>query len=256
MRPGHQNRVECGSFTPFVAIIAATLLLLAGLVIDGSRQLATAARAVAVAEEAARSSVQQIDPTQGLVTLVPDRAEKAVVDYCEEAKSVDDDVVSCELVDIEPVTQDATIASVTVEAVVKYDPILLDMVTGDSGVEVTESATAFPVEGIDEAILGELPSLEPVVDESLVNPGIGTAPPPDVPTAFPTCQDIPPGLIPDPPGGGQDPPVLPDPPEGELPYCPLPPPDPEPQPDPDPDPTEPTSDPTEPENPDNSGGNG
>lgn len=231
-----------GSITPFVAIIAATLLLLAGLVIDGSRQLATAARAVAVAEEAARSAVQHIDPTEGLVTLVPDRAEQAVADYCEEAKAADDDVLSCALVDLEPVTQDDTIASVTVEAVVEYDPILLDMLTGNSGVEVTESATAFPVEGIDEAILGEIPSLDPLVEENLVNPGIGTEPP-DVPV-IPTCQPIPPGLIPDPPGGGgggggqepPTPPVLPPPPEGELPYCPLPDP---PEPEPDPDPPEP-----------------
>jgi len=249
MPPADRHGCDRGSLTPFVAIIAATLLLLAGLVIDGSRQLATAARAVAVAEEAARSAVQQIDPTQGLVTLVGDRAEQAVTDYCEEAKAADADVISCALVDIEPVTQDDTIASVTVEAVVQYDPILLDMVTGNSGVEVTESATAFPVEGIEEAILGELPEPVPVVEESLVNPGIGTAPP-QIPQ-IPTCQDIPPGLIPDdPPGGG--PPQLPPPPPGELPYCPLPdPPDP---PDPPSDPGDPPEEPGDPPGPDAPGG--
>lgn len=71
--------------TAFVTILAAGLLLFAGLVIDGGMVLATKRKAIDDAESAARAGAQMIDVsvlrTTGEVVLLADQAEGAAQAY-------------------------------------------------------------------------------------------------------------------------------------------------------------------------------
>ena len=185
-------RGERGSITPFVIIVAIALLFLAALVIDGSRQLSARARAIAYAEEAARAGAQKINLEQGFVQLLQDDAYNAVDEYCGVAMAKDDHITSCKATGIVEKTDNGQVASLTVEVEVEYNPILLDLFTGNAGTLVTGEATAHPIEGILEPELGEFTPPPPVVDTHPVDPGIETGttgPTIEVPTPKPTCRE-------------------------------------------------------------------
>ncbi|WP_205709562.1 pilus assembly protein TadG-related protein [Kineococcus siccus] len=75
-----------GSIAPAVPIVALVLLLLAGLVVDASRQLTARARAVAYAEEAARAGAAAVDLDEQELRLLPEAAVRARVEgYCRDA---------------------------------------------------------------------------------------------------------------------------------------------------------------------------
>ncbi|WP_432511196.1 pilus assembly protein TadG-related protein [Kineococcus sp. SYSU DK001] len=75
-----------GSIAPAVPVLALVLLLLAGLVVDASRQLAARARAVAYAEEAARAGAAAIDLDAPELELLPEgRVAERVTAYCRAA---------------------------------------------------------------------------------------------------------------------------------------------------------------------------
>ena len=80
------RRRETGSITPFALIFAIALLLLAGLVIDGGRQLNARGRALAYAQEAARAGAQAVDLDRRSQTkLVTDNALAIASNYCAQA---------------------------------------------------------------------------------------------------------------------------------------------------------------------------
>jgi Flp pilus assembly protein TadG len=78
-------RDERGQVTAFVAILAAALLLAAGLVYDGGQLLAAGRRATNEAEAAARAGAQALDVpayrATGTVRLDPERARTLADDY-------------------------------------------------------------------------------------------------------------------------------------------------------------------------------
>lgn len=75
-----------GSLAPAVPVLALVLLLLAGLVVDASRQLNGRARAVAYAEEAARAGAAAVDLDATDLELLPEHEVAARVDaYCRAA---------------------------------------------------------------------------------------------------------------------------------------------------------------------------
>jgi hypothetical protein len=79
-------RGDAGSIAPAVPVFALVLLLLAGLVVDGSRQLSARARAVAYAEEAARAGAAAIDLDAPDLELLPEATVRQRVDtYCRDA---------------------------------------------------------------------------------------------------------------------------------------------------------------------------
>lgn len=79
-------RSDEGSIAPAVPIFALVLLLLAGLVVDGARQLTARARAVAYAEEAARAGAAAIDLDAPELELLPEATVRERVDgYCRDA---------------------------------------------------------------------------------------------------------------------------------------------------------------------------
>jgi hypothetical protein len=91
-RPGHRPRIQrrlsdedSGRVTAFTVVIATTVLLFAGLVLDGGLALAAKVRAIGQTQEAARAGAQAIDltayRTDGTLRLDPDRAATLVRAY-------------------------------------------------------------------------------------------------------------------------------------------------------------------------------
>ncbi|MEV0093716.1 pilus assembly protein TadG-related protein [Streptomyces sp. NPDC050738] len=81
-RAGEDDR---GQVTAFVVIAVAGLWLLAGIVVDGGLALASKARALDVAQEAARTGAQQLDVGRlresDRVRLLQGKAEQAAMTY-------------------------------------------------------------------------------------------------------------------------------------------------------------------------------
>jgi Flp pilus assembly protein TadG len=74
-----------GQVTPFVVILAATILMFAGLLLDGGLALAAQVRAIGEAQEAARAGAQALDldayRASGTVRLIPDEARLRAESY-------------------------------------------------------------------------------------------------------------------------------------------------------------------------------
>jgi hypothetical protein len=96
---------EDGSIAPAVPILALMILLLGGLVVDGSRQLNARGRAVAYAEEAARAGASAVDLAQTDLVLDESEARVRVDDYCARVLG-SGEVVECGFVRIEEVGPD------------------------------------------------------------------------------------------------------------------------------------------------------
>lgn len=88
---------EHGALTPAVLILAIMVFWLAGLVIDGARQLNARSRAIAYAQEAARAGASGIDLNIQDVTFDPKEVRTRVDKYCTAAKSRDKTLTQCGL---------------------------------------------------------------------------------------------------------------------------------------------------------------
>ncbi|MEU6379274.1 pilus assembly protein TadG-related protein [Streptomyces sp. NPDC046909] len=92
-----------GQVTPFVVILAAAVVMFAGLVVDGGLALAAKVRAIGEAQEAARAGAQALDLAayrdSGTVRLVPDQVRTLTHAYLASTGdtgtvTVDDDTVT------------------------------------------------------------------------------------------------------------------------------------------------------------------
>lgn len=179
-----RGRDERGSITPFVLIISIGILVLAGLVIDGGRQMNGHGRAVSYAQEAARAGTNGIDLTEQRVELLNTRAMQAANAYCQQAMAEDDELVDCSARITELTTDAGTYKAVEVTARVEVDAILLSMIgrhrLGSSG-----SALANPVPGISEADQGKVATEGPVVDEPTGDLSPSQAPTDEPPESVP-----------------------------------------------------------------------
>lgn len=74
-----------GSFAPYIAVISVGVFLVMGLVVDGGGALNAGDRATSLAQEAARTAGQQIDPAQAIqgtaIVVAPHAAQAAAHDY-------------------------------------------------------------------------------------------------------------------------------------------------------------------------------
>lgn len=180
-RPEPRRRDDRGSIAPFVVIVALAILLLAGLVIDGGRQLNDHGRAVAYAEEAARSGAQEIDVADPRLDLVPSLALRAAQEYCDNAMANDPELVKC-TPRIQAVRGTAgTFHGVSVSTQVKSRAILLGMI-GHPTLTSSGRALARPISGISAPDTGKLPTMPP---PSVAPPSAGP-----VPTAPPQPPEI------------------------------------------------------------------
>ncbi|MEX0428590.1 TadE/TadG family type IV pilus assembly protein [Nocardioides sp. DS6] len=172
---------ERGSISPFVIIVSLVILLLAGLVIDGGRQLNAHGRAIAYAEEAARAGAQEVDVTDPRLDLVPSLALRAAREYCDNAMSNDPQLVRC-VPHITAVDGSAgTFHGVSVSTKVESKAILLSMI-GRSTLTSGGQALARPISGISGPDTGKLATMPP---PSVAPPSAGP-----VPTAPPSPPEI------------------------------------------------------------------
>lgn len=92
---------DVGALVTAVPILALMFLLLAGLVIDSSRQLTARGRAVSYAEEAARAGASAVDPASEPLVIDPLLASQQVTDYCA-AASLREPQLVCGLTSVSP----------------------------------------------------------------------------------------------------------------------------------------------------------
>jgi Putative Flp pilus-assembly TadE/G-like len=90
-------RGERGALTPAVLILAIMIFWLAGLVIDGARQLNARSRAIAYAQEAARAGASGINLNVQKLEFDPKDVRARVDAYCAEARANDDTITRCGL---------------------------------------------------------------------------------------------------------------------------------------------------------------
>lgn len=81
----HAEPADRGSMSLFLAMSALAILMVMGLLVDGGCALNASNRATSLAQEAARSAGEQVDPAQAIqgtaITIDPDAARGAALDY-------------------------------------------------------------------------------------------------------------------------------------------------------------------------------
>ncbi|WP_010145936.1 TadE/TadG family type IV pilus assembly protein [Serinicoccus profundi] len=183
---------ERGSILPLIPIMALALLMIAGLVIDASRQLNARSQAVAYAEEAARAGAQAIEP-EPPATLDPQEARRNVRDYCAQVLQRQA-VTSCGVTDIQPADDSPRPYTMVVRVQTQIPTTLLGMV----GVRSLSASG----EGRAEPVAGELlePAPEPDPDpDPLPGPGDPEPDPDPGPAPGPDPEPDPePGPLPEP----------------------------------------------------------
>jgi hypothetical protein len=121
----------------FVVVVAAAVVLFAGLLLDGGLALSAKTRAIGVAQEAARAGAQEIDLAAaragGPLRLLPDRARAAAAGHLTSAGCAG--------------TVDVAGNTVTVVVTVTRPTQLLGLAGLDS-LTVTGRGSAHPVRGI------------------------------------------------------------------------------------------------------------
>lgn len=84
-----------GALSPAVVILALMIFTLAGLVIDGGRQLGARSRAVGYAQEAARVGAATIDLKVAEAKIDTAKASTAVAEFCAQVTANDPAVTAC-----------------------------------------------------------------------------------------------------------------------------------------------------------------
>ncbi|GAA1572165.1 hypothetical protein GCM10009789_27150 [Kribbella sancticallisti] len=170
--PGNQR----GALSPAVAILAVMIFTLAGLVIDGGRQLGAKSRAVGYAQEAARVGAATIELNTSEAKIDTAKAGTAVAAFCAEVTSNDPAVRQCG-------TTEITDESLQVQVVIGNKTIFLGMV-GIDHLDASGIGEAHAEQGINKA--DESPQIPPiVVNPTLDGPGVSTGP------ANPPTLDLP-----------------------------------------------------------------
>jgi hypothetical protein len=148
--PAGRSAVDAdgGSIAPAVPLLAMMILLLGGLVLDASRQLNARGRAVAYAEEAARSGASAIDLASPTLRLIEPDAIARAQRYCADMRRTDSGAV-CDGVGIEP-SPDAGGARMVVHVHVRVTlPATLLGIVGVTQLQASGDGRARPIEGID-----------------------------------------------------------------------------------------------------------
>lgn len=104
-----------GALSPAVAILAVMIFTLAGLVIDGGRQLGAKSRAVGYAQEAARAGAATINLNDPAAKIDTAKAGAAVTAFCAQVTSNDSAVRQCATTSLTPeaLTVQVTISNKT-----------------------------------------------------------------------------------------------------------------------------------------------
>lgn len=191
---------DTGSIAPLVPILGLVMLMLGGVVIDGSRLLNARGRAVAYAEEAARAGAGAIVAGQSTLALDEDAVRARVVAYCASLRGdpeLGGSLDVCELDDsgdggIEP-AEDGRRIVVRVRVSMQIATSLVGIV-GLEQLTAQGVARARPFEGTtQEDVDADVPALDVTPDTPYEPPG-GTRTDDDTPDPNdPDCQPGEPG---------------------------------------------------------------
>ncbi|MDD9349383.1 TadE/TadG family type IV pilus assembly protein [Mumia sp.] len=154
------RRDEAGSVAPFVVIVSVGLLLLAGMVIDGGRQLNAKGIAIAYAQEAARAGAQAVNVADPSLNLISSAALSAARNYCEQAQAGDPTLVRCSAAIRDVTVNGSRTSAVEVETEVSRSAIIIGMI-GRETLTASGVAQARPVSGIDAPDDAKVSTLEP-----------------------------------------------------------------------------------------------
>jgi hypothetical protein len=166
-----------GALSPAVAILAVMIFTLAGLVIDGGRQLGAKSRAVGYAQEAARAGVGTIDFNSAEAKIDITKGGDAVSQFCAQVTANDSAVTSCGTSEIDD-------EHVKVIVQIANKTSFLGMV-GIQTLTANGEGEAHAEQGIKKA--DETPQIPPiVVQTSGDGPGVTVQP-----TANPPTLDLP-----------------------------------------------------------------
>ncbi|MEV8371250.1 pilus assembly protein TadG-related protein [Kribbella sp. NPDC056861] len=168
-----------GALSPAVAILAVMIFTLAGLVIDGGRQLGAKSRAVGYAQEAARVGAATIIFNSAEAKIDTLKAGTAVSDFCAQVTSNDKAVQKCG-------TTELTDEGLTVEVVIGNKTTFLGMI-GIGNLNASGTGEAHAEQGVTKA--DDSPKIPPIVVGTRSPDGPGNIPTTN--TAVPPTLDIP-----------------------------------------------------------------
>jgi hypothetical protein len=219
-----------GALSPAVAILAVMIFTLAGLVIDGGRQLGAKSRAVGYAQEAARVGAATIDLNSDQAKIDTEKAATAVAAFCAQVTSNDPAVRECG-------TTKVTAEDLAVQVTISNKTTFLGMVgigsleshgTGEAhaeqGIKKADETPQIPpifvvptTDGPGDIVTSDVPP--PVIDAPCPTWTVGETPPPwTLPVPSPTtCTPVTPPTGPpssSPPPSGSPPPPSSAPPGG------------------------------------------
>ncbi|MEV0285151.1 MULTISPECIES: Tad domain-containing protein [unclassified Kribbella] len=172
----HRRTIGRGALSPAVAILAVMIFTLAGLVIDGGRQLGARSRAVGYAQEAARVGAASIQLNSAEAKIDTAKAATAIAGFCAQVSSNDPAVTSCGPTRL-------TDEQVEIRVALDNKTTFLGLI-GKTSLKASGIGTAHAEQGIKKA--DESPTIPPIaVQTTRDDPG---AP---ITTAVPPTLDLP-----------------------------------------------------------------
>ena len=178
--PRNHRLFSRGALSPAVAILAVMIFTLAGLVIDGGRQLGARSRAVGYAQEAARVGAAAIQLNSAAAKIDTTKAATAIAGFCGQVQSNDPTVTACGPTVL-------TEKEVDIQVAIQNRTTFLGLI-GKQSLKAVGTGQAHPEQGIEKA--DDSPSVPPIVVNSTTDgPGnipITTAQPPTIDLPCPT----------------------------------------------------------------------
>ncbi|WP_202875676.1 TadE/TadG family type IV pilus assembly protein [Kribbella speibonae] len=168
-----------GALSPAVAILAVMIFTLAGLVIDGGRQLGARSRAVGYAQEAARVGAAAIQLNVAEAKIDTAKAAAAITEFCGQVRSNDPAVTACG-----PTT--LTDKEVDIQVDIANKTTFLGLI-GKTSLKASGTGQAHAEQGVEKA--DDSPTIPPiVVNPTTDGPGgtIDTPRPPTIDLPCPT----------------------------------------------------------------------
>ncbi|MFD7159930.1 TadE/TadG family type IV pilus assembly protein [Kribbella sp. NPDC059898] len=172
--PRPHRRFARGALSPAVAILAVMIFTLAGLVIDGGRQLGARSRAVGYAQEAARVGAAAIQLNVSEAKIDTAKAATAIAGFCGQVQNNDPTVTSCG-----PTT--LTEKEVDIQVDIQNKTTFLGLI-GKQSLKAVGSGQAHAEQGVDKA--DDSPTIPPIVVHST----------PDDPGSIPITSAVPPTI--------------------------------------------------------------
>jgi len=172
----HRLTVGRGALSPAVAILAVMIFTLAGLVIDGGRQLGARSRAVGYAQEAARAGAASIQLNTAEAKIDTAKAATAIAAFCAQVSSNDPAVTSCAPTKL---TND----QVDIRVAIDNKTTFLGLI-GKTSLKASGVGTAHAEQGVKKS--DDSPTIPPIVVET--SPDDPGAP---ISTAVPPTLDLP-----------------------------------------------------------------